>query len=257
MKHSYPATSAILMARSMIQVLVAILLVTLLVQSGCAAAPSLPQVEGEQQSHTISVSGRGQVSARPDVAVVTLGVQTEAEEASAALSQNGERVQRLIDALKGADVAAEDIQTRSIQLWPRYEDTRPEGQPQVVGYTASNTVEVRIRDLDALGRLLDSAVQAGGNRIEGIRFEVSDPSQVLDQAREAAWRDAEHKAAQMAELADAVLGEVISIGETSRTPGPIVREGLGGAEAAVPVEPGSQALEVNVQVTWELVSGQQ
>jgi hypothetical protein len=245
------------MKRYTIHTLITVLLVTLLIQSGCAAAPSLPQVGSEQQSHTISVSGSGQVSARPDVAVVTLGVQTEDKEASAALSQNNEGMRRLIDALKEAGVAAEDIQTRSIHLWPRYEDARPEGQPQVVGYTASNTVEVRIRDLDALGRLLDSAVQAGGNRIEGIRFEISDPSQMLDQAREIAWSDAEHKAAQVAGLADAALGEVVSISETSRTPGPIAREGLGGAEAAVPVEPGSQTLEVNVQVTWELVPGQQ
>lgn len=248
------------MKRYSVYVLVVILLGTLLIQSGCAGATSLPQAaqgQGEPQSRTISVSGSGQVSAPPDVAVVTLGVQTEAEEASAALSQNNERMQRLVEALKDAGVAAEDIQTRSIQLWPRYEDARPEGQPQVVGYTASNTVEVRIRELDALGRLLDSAVQAGGNRIEGIRFEVSDASQVLDRAREAAWRDAEHKAVQMAELAGAALGEVVSISETSRTPGPIVREGLGGAAEAVPVEPGSQTLEVNVQVTWQLVFDQQ
>jgi len=244
------------MKRHIIQALITILLVTLLTQSGCTATPALSQTEDERQPHTISVSGSGRVSARPDVAVVTLGVQTEAEEASAALSQNNERMQRLIDGLKEAGVAAEDIQTRSIQLWPRYEDARPEGQPQVVGYTASNTVEVRVRDLDVLGRLLDNAVQAGGNRIEGLRFEVSDPSRVLDRAREAAWSDAEHKATQMAELAGVALGPVISISETSRTPGPIVREELERA-AAVPVKPGSKTLEVNVQVTWGLSSGQQ
>jgi len=239
-----------------IQALIVVLIVTLLTQAGCASAPSLPQADSEQKPHTISVSGSGQASAQPDTAVVTLGVQTEAEEASAALSQNNERMQRLIDVLKEAGIDSEDIQTRSIQLRPRYEDDSPKEQPQVIGYTASNIVEVRTSDLDAVGQLLDRAIQAGGNRVEGIRFEVSDPSQVLDQAREAAWNDAEHKATQITELAGVALGDVISINETSHTPGPVVREEFEKA-AAAPIEPGSQTLEVNVEVTWELSSSQQ
>ena len=187
--------------------------------------------------------------------MITLGVQTEAGEANAALAQNSTRMQSLIDALREAGVASEDIQTRSIQLRPRYGDTGPAGgEPQITGYIATNTAEVRVRDLDALGQLLDSAVAAGGNRIQGISFEVSDPSEMLDQAREAAWNDAERKATQLAELAGATLGKVVSISESSQSPTPIVREGVGGAApvAAVPVEAGSQVLKVNVQVTWEL-----
>lgn len=236
--------------------LVTILLITLFTQSSCTGEPSLAQATEEGQApRTISVSGSGQVSAQPDVAVVTLGVQTETDEANAALSQNNTRMQSLIDALKEAGVASEDIQTSSIQLRPRYADAGPGGgEPQITGYIATNTVEVRIRELDALGQLLDSAVAAGGNRIKGISFQVSDPSEVLDQAREAAWNDAEGKATQLAGLAGATLGAVVSINESSQTPTPIMREGVGGAApvAAVPVETGAQVLKVNVQVTWEL-----
>lgn len=237
-------------------IVVTIVLVTLFTQSGCTREPSLAQAENgeEQAARTISISGSGQVSAQPDVAVVTLGVQTEAEEAGTALSQNNTDMESLVNALREADIAAEDIQTRSIQLRPRYGDTGPmEGEPQITGYIATNTVEVRVRDLDALGQLLDSAVEAGGNRIQGLSFEVSDPTEMLNQAREAAWNDAERKATQLAELAGVTLGEVVSINASSQTPSPIVREGIGGASAAVPIEPGSQDLQATVQVTWELV----
>ena len=237
--------------------LVTILLVTLFTQSGCTGEPSMAQAATDeaQATRTLSVSGSGQVSAQPDVAVVTLGVQTEADAANAALSQNNTRMQSLVDALKEAGIASEDIQTRSIQLRPRYADNSSQGgEPQITGYTATNTAEVRVRDLAVLGQLLDSAVAAGGNRIQGISFQVSDPTKVLDQAREAAWNDAESKATQLAELAGATLGAVVSLNESSQTPTPVVREAVGGAApvAAVPVETGSQVLTVNVQVTWEL-----
>jgi uncharacterized protein YggE len=243
--------------RHRIWTLGAILLVALFALSGCLE-PETPQLEqGEPQRQTISTTGSGRVSAAPDVAVVTLGVQTQAEEASVALSDNNERMQSLIDTLAEAGVAEEDIQTRSIRLWPRYENAAPEEQPEVAAYTASNTVEVRVRDLDGLGELLDSAVMAGGNRTQGVGFEVSDPTLVLLDARQAAWTDAQQKAAHLAELAGVLLGEVVSMTETSQTPGPVVQEGIGGAAGAVPVQPGSQTLEVTVQVTWELLSAEE
>jgi uncharacterized protein YggE len=212
----------------------------------------------DSPERTINVSGNGQVSAQPDVAMVTLGVQTEAEEAAEALTENSQQMQALIDALKGADVAAEDIRTQVVRLHPRYEEEpRGEGQPELVGYIATNLVEVRVRDLDTVGEILDVAVQAGGNRIEGIRFEVSDPSASLDQAREAAWKDAQHKAEQLASLAGAELGKVLTISESGRGPQPIVeRAVMAEAPEAVPIEPGSQTIEVNLQVTWSLGGGE-
>jgi uncharacterized protein YggE len=156
--------------------------------------------------------------------------------------------------LKDAGIATEDVQTQVVRLYPRYEE-RPgdEGQRELVGYTATNVVQVLLRDLGAVGDILDAAVQAGGNRIEGIRFEVSDPAAHLDQAREVAWNDAEHKAEQLADLAGARLGEVLTISESGRGPQPIVERPMAvEAAAAVPIEPGSQTIEVDLQVTWLL-----
>jgi uncharacterized protein YggE len=239
-------------------VLAAVLVSVLLLQPGYDTVSAQAETGSIQSRRTLNVSGSGQVSARPDTAIVTLGVQTEAEQANVALSENSQQMQAVIDALKKAGVAAEDIQTQVINLQPRYEQppapgpsTLP-GTPKLVGYVATNTVEVTVRQLGTLGELLDAAVQAGGNQIEGISFEVSNPATLLDQARAAAWQDAQHKAEQLAGLAGAKLGEVLSITESSQTPRPVLQAVQAAPAAAVPVEPGTQTIEVDVQVTWSL-----
>lgn len=211
------------------------------------------QVTTEESQRTVSVNGVGQVQAEPDRAVIRVGVQTEAESASRALSQNNNQMQDVIDALREEGVAAQDIQTQTFRLNPIRETPRPEGDiPEITGYMATNIVEVRVEDIDNLGNLLDTAIQAGGNTIEGIQFEVSDPSDLVDQAREAAMNDAQNKAEQLAELAGAQLGDVFTISESSRTPVPVGRGGAAQLEAAAPVEPGTQTVTVDVQVTWLL-----
>jgi uncharacterized protein YggE len=235
-----------------------LLISVLLIQPAAPTAGAQEETQDAAETRTVSVSGSGQIEATPDMAIVRLGVQTEADEATSALTQNSEQMESLIQTLEDAGVPAEDIQTQTIRLQPQYEQTGPEasGPPELAGYVATNVAEVRLTDLAGepdLGALLDAAVQAGGNRIEGIRFEVSDPSQPLDQARQAAWLDAEHKAEQLVELADAELGDVLTINESSRIPRPVVEQAVGGvAEAAVPIQPGTQSIEVDIQVTWLL-----
>jgi uncharacterized protein YggE len=212
------------------------------------------QQQGDGAARTISVTGIGQASAEPDVVVTTLGVRTDADTAQEALSENNDKMEQLLAALGDAGIDEADIQTISIQLMPRFEETQgqQETTPGIAGYTAANIVEVRIRDIDQLGELIDSAVSAGGNTVEGIRFEVeSNRADLYNQALEAAMEDARAKAEQLASLAGAELGEVVQIVEGSAFPIPLG----GGAvrEAAVPIEPGTQSITANLQVTWSLV----
>lgn len=213
-------------------------------------------VQEENILRSIQVSGQGQVSAAPDQAVIQLGVQTEAEEAAQALSENNQNMNDLIQVFRDANIPSEDIQTQGINLNPRY-DNPQNGTPQVVGYVAENILKVKVEDLSRLGDLLDQAVQAGGNRINGISFEISNQQELLDQAREVAWENAQKKAQQLASLADASLGEVLTIRETSNQPGPVVPavRSMAVEQAAVPVEPGSQSVSVQLDVTWRLQSG--
>lgn len=243
----------------------ALLLSVLLLSTQSALAQTVPPPTAADPPRTVNVSGTGVVNAEPDIAVVTLGVETQAEEAAAALTQNSEQVQALLDTLTGADVAEEDIQTQTVRLQPQYAQPADPNQPQtsdqpttpaIIGYVATNTVEVRVRDLSTVGELLDATVQAGANQIQGIRFELSDPTAVLDQARAAAWQDARRKAEQLVALADATLGSVLTISEFSQTPIPLAQDAttFRSAEATVPVQPGTQQVQVNVQVIWQLMN---
>lgn len=215
------------------------------------AAPVAAQTDADQL-RTVQVSGRGQVSAAPDQAIVRLGVETEADTAQAALNANNERMTAVISATLEAGIEADDIQTQGFRLQPVYgsqnDNTQP---PELVAYRASNVVQITVRDLDQLGELLDTAVTAGGNVIESLQFEVSNQAELEAAAREAAMLDAQQKAEQLVDLAGAELGPVQTIFETgSPAPVPLSLARDESAAAGVPVQPGTQTIEASVQVTW-------
>ncbi len=204
------------------------------------------------QPRTISVTGVGQVETVPDTAVFTVGVQNQAKSASKALTDNSTQMQAVINALKAAGVQASDIQTQTVNLQPQY-NQQNNANNQLTGYVATNTVSVRVSNLSNLGELLDAAVKAGGNTIQNIQFEVSSPTQLVDQARQAAFNDAKQKATQLAQLAGATLGPVYTINENSQAPRPIFSPSVSSAErAAVPIQPGTQNVEVDLNITWTL-----
>jgi hypothetical protein len=226
--------------------------ISLLSQTG-RAQTATQVAEDDSSRRTVTVTGIGRNFAQPDQAVLRLGVQTEAESAAEALSDNNTQMQALLATLNEAGIAEEDIQTQFLQIYPRYEQTSTEAAPTLAGYVAINLVEARVREIDNLGEVLDAAVEAGSNTIDSIRFEFGDPSEMLEGARSGAIQDAQDKAEQLAALVDGELGEVVTISETTRTP-PVIFEGAQPAadQAAVPIEPGTQSIEVEVQVTWLL-----
>jgi len=238
----------------------AVLLIVL--AAGCTVASSeqafsksVMQQSTDNTPRTVQVSGIGEIQVEPDTAVINLGVQTQEKTAEDTLQKNNIKMQALIDTLKKAKIPSEDIQTQTIRLSPRYEMNDTNNGRTLVGYTASNSVEVRTKDLESLGTLLDQAVKAGANTIESINFEISNSGNALDQVREAAVKDAQHKAEELASLTGTTLGSVLEIQESSSTPGPIVRQIEAPVQAAaVPVSPGTQSITVQVQVTWMLIT---
>jgi uncharacterized protein len=210
--------------------------------------------EPTARPRTIEVSGRGRVSVQPDTAVVSFGVTTEAETAVAALEENNVSMTAVISVTEDAGIPAANISTQGLSLQPVYNTTTTTSTTQeIVGYRASNIVQVTVNDLDTLGDLLDEVVAVGGNTIYGIHFEVSGQDELLATAREAAVNDAQQKAAQLVGLFDADLGQVITIIETGGyAPLPVTVSREESLAAGVPIAPGSQIVEATVLVTWAI-----
>ena len=235
--------------RSFNQVLAvaALLVTTALMMAGRGMA-----ADNDKADRFVSVSATGSVVAVPDIAYITAGVLTEGDTARDALNRNNVITAKLIDGLKTVGIAAKDIQTSQLNVSPRYTQSK-EGRPATVsGYTVSNQVRVTVRDVKRLGEVLDQAITLGANQMHGIAFEVSTAEQLKDDARKVAMQNARRRAELYATAAGAQLGPVLRISEDVRdVGGPMLqksRVALGG----VPVEAGTQSLEVEVHVTYAL-----
>lgn len=211
---------------------------------------------------SITIQGTGEVTAAPDTAYVSSGVTTQAETAREALDANSAAMEELIAALTEAGIERRDIQTSNFQVSPNYvySDQRDASgytlPPRITGYQVSNSVSVRVREIEELGAILDQAVTVGANTINAVSFSVDDPSALYNEARRIAFRDARAKAELYAELADARLDEIEDISETSGyVPAPRPQTARFAAEAvgaSVPIEAGEMTFSISVNVTWEL-----
>lgn len=202
---------------------------------------------------SVTVSATGSVNAVPDIARISSGVVTEAATAREALTANNALVRKLTDALKESGIASADMQTSSITVSPRYTHNAEGRAPRIDGYTVSNDLTVVVRDLARLGDILDQLVSLGANQIGGLSFDIADPSALRDTARRQAVELARKRAELYAEAAGAKVGEVLTISESNMSHIP---RDHGFARAAlaesVPIERGSQQVEVNVVATWAL-----
>src|SRR5690606_34896635 len=166
-----------------------------LVPFALVAGLALPAYAG-----SITIEGRGEVLAAPDMAHINSGVTTQGATAREALDANTAAMAELIAELKAAGIEARDIQTSGFSVNPNYvyTDERDENgytlPPRINGYQVSNTVTVTVRKLDALGSILDKSVTVGANTVNGVSFSVADPSDLYNEARKAAFADARAKA---------------------------------------------------------------
>ena len=224
---------------------------------GTAVAPAQAQSgNGDGDTlRTLSVNGTGRVNAVPDVANVSLGVFETAKEAAEASQKAAASMDAVVQALLGLGVDEKDIQTTSISLNARYDWNQEPAQ--IVGWEARNMVNVTVRDIEAVGDVVDAVVDAGANQINGISFSVEDPSEAQAIARTAAVEDARAKADQLAADAGVEIVGIVSISESGgQQPQPIymAREELAfaSADASTPVLPGEVELSVNVFMVYEI-----
>lgn len=210
------------------------------------------RAEDKPMDRLITVSATGYVTADPDQARLTSGVTAEADTAEAALSANTELMQKVISGLKESGIEAKDIQTSNFNVEPRYTNPRDGAAPEINGYRASNQVMILVRDLEALGGLIDKLVKFGANQINGLEFEVSKAETLKDDARKEAVSNARRRAELLAGAAGATVGEVVTITEEMSYGGPRPMAMRAGKADSAPIEAGTATLEARVNVTWKL-----
>jgi uncharacterized protein YggE len=228
---------------------------------GLAAAMALPVAVAAAETPVqprIVVSGEGEATVAPDMALLSLSVMREAKTAREALDANNAAMADVIEAIKLFGVADRDLQTANLQIMPRYNYTnKPDGtqEAELLAYQVTNTLSVRVRDLAKTGEIIDKAVSLGVNQGGNITFTSDDPSATITEARKRAVEEATAKANTLAEAAGVSLGRIMEITDQTYAAQPMSIEAKAFDRAlasAVPIQAGENAYRVQVTMTFEL-----
>jgi uncharacterized protein len=236
-----------------LSLIVLLTVVGLASQTGIVDA-SAPAQTAQPTKRVISVSGSGTVTAPPDQATISIGVQITAASLSDATKQASDAMTKVLDAIKAQGVDAKEIQTSSYNINPitNYKDNQPS---TITGYQVSNIVTVKVKNLDNVGKVLDAGIGAGANYLGGVSFGIADSSKYETDARTAAVKDATQVANTLATAAGVKLGNIVSIEESSvNTPPPVPYGRPAAADSAGvgPVETGSLDVTSNVVMVFEI-----
>ncbi len=202
---------------------------------------------------TVTVTGHGSVKVKPDTATLSLGVAVSATTANGALRDAATKTSALIKALQASGVAADDLVTDGISLYPNYDTSGA----TVTGYNVSNNVTATIHDITTVGAVIDASASLVGDgiTISGVTFSLSADSDALSQARTAAVADAAHQAGDFTLAAGESVGQVLSINESStgdQPYSPSFSAASPNDSAATPIQTGTQDVAVDVTITYEL-----
>ncbi len=209
--------------------------------------------DDDDDDRRIMVTGRGEITAVPDIAVMSIGVETEAKTPSEALSENASRMSAVMAKLKEIGIAEKDLQTSQLSIWPIYNDRSSGAAPlKTEGYRASNQLVVTLRAIERIGEILDRTVADGANTVNGPSFSVAEPEPLYRKARDAAVADAMAKAERYAAAAKVELGEVISISEAGAGPGLTRQMRANAMEAATPVAAGETTFSAEVTMFFAI-----
>lgn len=220
----------------------------------CAASPEAAAQNTGDAPRTITVTGQGSALAAPDMAIISIGVQTQGDTAAAALRQNSTEMAATIKKLKSLGIADRDLQTSGLSVNPRYNYDKNRSNPEIVGFNASNMITVRLRDLDKAGRVIDQAVQSGANSLGGISFTFADPQPLQEKARKDAVAKARANAELLTEAAGVDLGPVLTIQDgyvSAPSPRPMAAR-MESADMAVPIQAGEAAVTATVSIVYQI-----
>lgn len=225
--------------------------------AACAQAPGSSPAETQVEPGRLTLSATGEVAAAPDMASVTSGVVTEADTAQDAVRANAEAMTAVFAALEEAGIAERDIQTSNFRVSPVYSsyNSRSGEARRITGFEASNTVSARVRDVDAVGGVIDALVGAGANQLQGVNFGLEDRQAAEDEARRRAVAELERLSALYAEAAGLKVGRLVSLSEQQNYSGPrpVMAMRAEAMDAApTPIAGGELAISVRLNAVYEI-----
>jgi uncharacterized protein len=205
---------------------------------------------------SIRTMGEATLTVKPDQARIDIAIVTQAETAQPAAAENAQKLEVVLAELRKLLGAAADIKTMSYALTPVYRSPKQGGSATIIGYTATNTVQVQTNDLSQLGKIIDAATQSSANRIESLRFMLKDEQATYTQALSEATMRARTKAEAMASALGLRIVRVLSAEEGGSPPRPVLARTMEARAAApvaeTPVEPGSLEIRATVGLTVEI-----
>jgi len=211
----------------------------------------------QQNANQITVSGEGKIYAKPDIALVNLGVSSKSNTVAEVTKSNTDKMNAIIEAVKALGIDEKDIQTTNYNLSPYYNYTQKLGSV-FQGYTLDQNIQVKIRDFTKIGDILSQTTAAGANTAGDLQFTIDNPEQLKEQARAQAIAQAKANAQNLSKESGIALGKLINVFENS-TPYPVVYNsakmmGAGVAEApSVPtIQPGQQEIDVTINLTYQV-----
>ena len=204
---------------------------------------------------SITVTGEAMISAEPDQAQIDIGVVTQSRTAPEASKENAERLARVLAEVKKLLGKGDEVKTSGYSLTPNYRYPQG-GKPEIVGYTASNTLRIKTTNLNLVGRLIDGAMQAGANNVNRLVFTLKDEVSAQNEALKAASAKAKSKAEAVAAALGLKIVRITAVNEGERVVQPIFRQAMAArAEAApapTPIEPGTVEIRSTVSMTVEV-----
>ena len=233
--------------------------------AGIGAQPTMARAQNfvplKESVPSITTNGIASTEVVPDIATISLAVDTERPNAADAARDNARAAQAIVGEIKAQGIEAKDIKTLSVTLSPVYDEVRDANgnvtKRTLRGYAAHNSVSVRVRDIEKAGVLAGHLLDKGANRFDGIAFDYTQKEAKYDALRGDAVRDALRKANSYVSGLGLKLGRVLEIVTQAPYPvaagmSPKMLAASNREAAAVPIEPGSEVLRIEVQVTWEL-----
>jgi uncharacterized protein len=225
--------------------------------TGAAALPAhADTADAAFRATTLNLSASGESKVTPDLATITLGVQTDGATAAGAMSANAVQMNKVIAALKKAGIAERDIQTSNLSVNPQYVYVE-NNPPKLNGYQANNQVTIQVRDLTKLGQTVDATVGAGATNVGGVSFGLQNPQAAEDAARLDAVKALQAKADLYARATGYKIVRLVSLGEGggyTPSPPPMPMYAMAKREMAdsSPVSAGELKVRIDVSATYEL-----